>query len=355
MTGGSKTIDGDCSVNYLKLESGYTNTLKVTGTTTIDSNISKDAASNSTITNIVNNSKLDGSKIVACYIGKGSIFESASIIFNSSTTHYPQSFNVVEGAVKTDSFIIKASDGYTAKLNLTSSARIESLSGEPGTLEIGANASVKVGNATKSAKGSIGLETVVNGGSLHVNHYASMKGITLKEGDVLINLDNFVSDNYAGVPLEEAIDLGDIAVEGGTLSLDKTAITSDVTMTGGELQITGDVETGALELANVDVIFSADATIDLGGEELILGDNIAITLNVDSLDNIAGVELFKTTGNVSGLDELTVTFMDATGATKEAAVSFSNGSVVTGSVPEPTTATLSLLALAGLAARRRRR
>ncbi len=82
---------------------------------------------------------------------------------------------------------------------------------------------------------------------------------------------------------------------------------------------------------------------------------VSITLSEDSLDNIEGVTLFKTTGGVTGLADFTVTFVDATGAEKKAAVSYNNGSVVTGAISEPTTTTLSLLAMAGLVARRRRK
>jgi len=159
--------------------------------------------------------------------------------------------------------------------------------------------------------------------------------------------------------------MSDINLDGGTinilqasdptaLGLQEVAIISDLTMNSGTLNISGDIKTGSLTLNGGTVYTSADYVIDLGENDLILGDNVAITLNVDSLDNIEGVTLFKNAGNVTGLDALTVTFVDATGAEKEAAVSFSNGSVVTGTIPEPTTATLSLLALAGLAARRRR-
>ena len=140
--------------------------------------------------------------------------------------------------------------------------------------------------------------------------------------------------------------------------MEEAAIVSDVTMNGGTLDILSDVSTGALTLTGGTLNFSGVYTIDLGGEELILGDNVAITLSVDSLDDmdIEGITLFENTGAVTGLEELTVTFEDATGSKKTASVSYNNGSLVTSAaVPEPTTATLSLLALAGLAARRRRR
>ena len=78
-------------------------------------------------------------------------------------------------------------------------------------------------------------------------------------------------------------------------------------------------------------------------------------MSVDSLDNVEGLTVFAEAGNVKGLDKLSVTLVDATGTEKEMAVSYNrDGSVVTSTIPEPTTATLSLLALAALAARRRR-
>ena len=147
----------------------------------------------------------------------------------------------------------------------------------------------------------------------------------------------------------------EIEVNNATLSLEDAALVgTGITLNSGTIEILGDATVGTLTLNEGNLVFAGNYVLDLGGESLILGDNVAITLNVDSLDNIEGITLFKTTGNVSGLDKLSVTFRDATGAEKEAAVSFSNGSVVTGSIPEPTTTTLSLLALAGLAARRRR-
>ncbi len=187
--------------------------------------------------------------------------------------------------------------------------------------------------------------------------------VILLEGTGSIRNTEFTADtiSISGSSLQIGGDNGNkvsadsIVLESGTLSLAEAALTeTSITMNGGSLNILNNVEVGALTLNDGTLNFSGDYVIDLGNEDLILGDNVAITLNVDSLDNIEGITLFKNTSNVSGLDELTVTFVDATGAEKEAAVSFSNGSVVTGTIPEPTTATLSLLALAGLAARRRR-
>lgn len=205
---------------------------------------------------------------------------------------------------------------------------------------------------------SISLEsaaTVAVQNSSFTAETISISGSSLQIGGEFVTIDEETGEilnTYIG----NDVSADSIVLESGTLSLAEAALTeTSITMNGGSLNILNNVEVGALTLNDGTLNFSGDYVIDLGNEDLILGDNVAITLNVDSLDNIEGITLFKTTGNVTGLDELTVTFMDAAGAEKEAAVSFSNGSVVTGSIPEPTTSTLSLLALAGLAARRRRR
>lgn len=299
---GSKNVVGDLTTNHIELTGN--STVSVTGKTTIDSNTTSG---------------------YACRIQSGSTLESGSIIFNSSTEGNAKTFSI-QGSVKTDEFVVSAAEGYSAKIAVTAGGSLKSLSTDTqGTLTVGANATVSVGSKNKKASGSLDMNTVVNGGIFGVQFSATVGDVTLKDGVVQFSGD---SDSSVG----------------------------DVTMEAGTLEISGDIKTGALSLYGGTVEFLGDYVVDLGGSDLILGDNVAITLNVASLEDISGVTLFKTTGNVDGLDELTVTFVDAaTGAEKKAAVSFSNGAVVTAAVPEPTTATLSLLALCGLAARRRRK
>lgn len=299
---GSKNVVGDLTTNHIELTGN--STVSVTGKTTIDSNTTSG---------------------YACRIQSGSTLESGSIIFNSSTEGNAKAFSI-QGSVKTDEFVVSAAEGYSAKISVTAGGSLKSLSTDTqGTLTVGANATVSVGSKNKKASGSLDMNTVVNGGTFGVQFSATAGDVTLKDGVVQFSGD---SDSSVG----------------------------DVTMEAGTLEISGDIKTGALSLYGGTVEFLGDYVVDLGESDLILGDNVAITLNVASLEDISGVTLFKTTGNVDGLDELTVTFVDAaTGAEKKAAVSFSNGAVVTAAVPEPTTVTLSLLALCGLAARRRRK
>ena len=366
---GNKTVNGDLTTNHFRIEAGSNSTVKVSGTTTIESNIQE-------------------GNYYACYMGMNTRLESGSVVFKSSTNHYPKAFTVL-GTIQTDTFKAEAADGYSAEINFTSGGKLESTSSEKGTFEVGKNVVVNVGNPSKSAAGYIkNMNTVIDGGTLNVNYYAEMDGISLKNGGSAII--NNVPDGKFG-PVDSPINLGDINVENGSLYLHEAAISSDITMESGTLQFLGECQTGAVTLNGGSIYFGDNTTplamdalalndevatvttgaltlnsgaiyiadnyiIDLGGEDLIIRDNVAVTMSVNSLDDIDGVTLFKTTGNVEGLDNLSVTFVDATGAEKEMGVSYnSDGSVVTSSIPEPTTATLSLLALAGLAARRRRR
>ena len=150
------------------------------------------------------------------------------------------------------------------------------------------------------------------------------------------------------------VSAGEIKVESGTLSLEDVALgDTSVTMDGGLINILSDVEVGALTLNGGTLNFDGDYVISLGGEAINLSDDVAITISVDSVNSGHYVLFEDVALNSVGLDNLSITVVDATGAQKEVVASYSNGSV-TVTIPEPTTATLSLLALAGLAARRRR-
>ncbi len=153
----------------------------------------------------------------------------------------------------------------------------------------------------------------------------------------------------------------DLVVQGGKVSvLDNcTASLSDVTMNGGELFIRGDIKTGALTLnegaLTFDFSYGRTPLLDLGGNDLVIGDDVSITLNVKNMEEVADeYVLFTNLGETSGLDSLEIELVSLDdNQTKTVRASYSNGAVVL--IPEPTTATLSLLALAGLAARRRRK
>ena len=320
----------------------------------------------------------------------GSTLETESVEFISETANEIRRGFTIFGTIKTNNFKVSAAEGSSAQVHLTSGGGcIQSSGTEKGTFEVGKNAELLIGNPTKSAAGSIkNMNTVINGGTLNVKYYATMDGITLNSG--AINIINTYDPIWGSKPIEGTIDLGDITVENGTLTLEEAAITSDITMNSGTLQFLGDCQTGDLILNGGTIYFGESAVtlseaglaslndvttvttgaltlnsgtiyvadnyvIDLGGEALTLSENVNIVMSVESLDNVEGLTVFAKAGNVEGMDKLSVTLVDATGTEKEMAVSYkTDGSVVTSTIPEPTTATLSLLALAALAARRRR-
>lgn len=147
------------------------------------------------------------------------------------------------------------------------------------------------------------------------------------------------------------IDL-ETVVKGGQMTMYRGSY-EGITLEEGVLNINGTITTGALTLDGGQLNFGAGAVLDLNGENLILSDNVSITVSVASLDEIAThYSLFKNVGAESTeMEDIAITFTDGE-ATKTVMASYNNGSLT---IPEPTTATLSLLALAGLAVRRRRR
>ena len=124
----------------------------------------------------------------------------------------------------------------------------------------------------------------------------------------------------------------------------------------------GDCSTGALTLGGGTVTFTEGATITLAnGASMTISDAVVITVNMSDEDYTAllggdAYELFKGDYTQDVLDNAKVTFVSASGDLATARVDQTAGSVtIKQLVPEPTTATLSLLALAALAARRRRK
>ena len=131
-------------------------------------------------------------------------------------------------------------------------------------------------------------------------------------------------------------------------------------VTGAAIDAWGDIA-----LTEADFIFADGAVIDLHGNDfsfsggeicIIMQDAAQLVLLADegaTPYQIQGIT-FNNAGSVAGLEEgVTVTVQSASGQTI-GSTTLSSSKVRVNNVPEPTTATLSLLALAGLAARRRR-
>ncbi len=102
--------------------------------------------------------------------------------------------------------------------------------------------------------------------------------------------------------------------------------------------------------------------LDMQGNDVTIGNGVVMHIIMDSLDNLEGstIALFLNAGNADAitLDNVNFIFTDDE-EWKSGDITYNNDGTITVSntkvIPEPTTATLSLLALAALAARRRRR
>ena len=204
------------------------------------------------------------------------------------------------------------------------------------------------GQTKLSAGGHIVADEVV------VNHtFSPLSGSTIstasgEPGALTVKEGGHVWQQGGAITMATVVDGGQMTMYGGSFD--------SLELKEGTLNVNGDIATGALTLNGGEVIFSEGASLDLGGESLVLSDNVTITIKASSLDAIVSQDyvLFTNVEDIEGADlTINIDAGDAGTSTVKLAMA-QNGSVVV-VVPEPATATLSLLALCGLAARRRRK
>jgi len=244
---------------------------------------------------------------------------------------------------------------------------------EGGTLSIAQGESVTVtGTTTLNGSGSqITNPATLTTGKLVVNNQTSTSG-TIKSNVVDINhtfslLGGTISSvdgttgsfnvNEGGHVWQQGctVDL-DTVVKGGQMTVYSGSF-ANLTMEDGTLNVRGSFSTGNITLAGGSVIFNEGTGIDLGGNILSVGESVVIKLLVASVDELSdSYNLFKNVGELAdNLNNLTVVVSDYEGKNETTMkLTYSNGGV-NATIPEPTTATLSLLALAAMAARRRRK
>ena len=221
-----------------------------------------------------------------------------------------------------------------------------------------------------TSKGSLTNNGVVNANQIYI-----YDGWLVNTGTMNDVADEYDEDCYDFITLADTATGGYIENygtingrlfihEGVSLTLGDGSYTEAVEIWGGSLAIDGHVQTEYMYLEdNSEVIMTLGSSVDLmgGGFEFY---NVNIVLLVDSLITNGDVttdfrylqknDLFvnyedATWGREGFTNDTIITLRDVEG--NETTRKYSELSTV---VPEPTTATLSLLALAGLAARRRR-
>ena len=263
-----------------------------------------------------------------------------SVVRNSAKVTASDTVTISGTATITYSATVEAK---TISLESTSSFAVYQASLTADTVQLNGS-SVEIGGSKQAVINANLIE--VNSGSLTVAADAELttNSITLNGGK-LVN---------SGA-IESTINM-----TGGTLVAEAGSAIAGINATGGDIQVDGEFSmTGDLVLGgDAELIFAdADYTIDLGEYDVEFSGNSSIALTLADAD-IANVVLF-TGAKEDRYSGYEVTLLDAEGnSTGTVKLKYNEDGTVTlgtAAVPEPTTATLSLLALAALATRRRRR
>ena len=255
---------------------------------------------------------------------------------------------------------IDQSGAGTVNVNGALTADTVKVSGES---KLNLNEDVSVNTLTQSGKAEI---TVANDKTLVVNGLTISGGVFANNGTIngVVSLAQSAEGESINITDGELVNSGTINASvnmtGGKLVAEAGSEIAGISATGGDILVGGDFTmTGDMMLdGDAELIFAdADYTIALGEHDVEFSGNSSIALTLGDAD-ISEVVLF-TGAREDTYTGYEVTLLDAEGnSTGTAVMQYNaNGDVTLGTaaVPEPTTATLSLLALAALAARRRRR
>ena len=260
-------------------------------------------------------------------------------------------------------------------INLNGSMAVNEVKQTAGTINVAKGASmsadsVSVGGVFEVKDGgtlTAGAITVTEGGKLVNNGVisgASAAMLAADDDSMLIVIAGGSMENYGQT--DKAI----LVQDGGVLTLGDGASVGAVTMEqGGDISISGTATTGALTLTGGTITFTEGAMLEVtDGMNVTISDAVTIEVKLsdaalEDIVNGGSYDLFKvvegdTSSVTTVLNGATISFVSTSNAENrvEAVVQQDGGSVkIETLVPEPTTATLSLLALAALAARRRRK
>ena len=230
-------------------------------------------------------------------------------------------------------YLDKANNGSTSEFNVQEGSTVNVAQ----TFAIGYDATAKLTIDNTSAVKDFGYKNE-NGESLACLYVGAMGTV----------------ENMGTIEVFTEVDGGVFTMVNGAVAAALTATTGTINLSG-EVTFTGTVELGSIEKASgaLTINIEQGSTIHFYDEVTLSNAVINVLLNDESYE---GEQLF-TIASVDGLIpdtlkdiDLQLSFNNSTVNT----VAMSAGFVATKTIPEPTTATLSLLALAGLAARRRR-
>lgn len=315
----------------------------------------------------VNGGTVNGDIVGGAVNGTGSIDTVKLVINGGKVEGQVMGGSKTSGTVGAATIIVKDGE-ITGGINAGGSAgRVghASVAISGGTIE----GNITKGNAATSHVSVIGSQATI-GGSIEADR------VSFIEADYKLTL-----SNVNEIELTERSQIR--AVMGEQAALDSLTLDNDTTFTawknGTAAQAVTDQETvlriqtlsvGKGATLNANVEFSAESSLSLGGtltmgSELALASGMSLSLSNELLERLfGGEEISLFTGvdalSIDGKDIAAGTYMDATGIFTGLSDEYTyfmsyDGGKVNLSIPEPATATLSLLALAALAARRRRK
>ena len=219
--------------------------------------------------------------------------------------------------------------------------------------------------ASESATGFDKYSNIITADKLVLNNVQTDLGASVKVTEIEVNESNtsLIMSDFAAL---ESLTLGG----GSTFGVFKTA-ESRVAATGSETTLAlSSLTVGKGATLNANLALSQDSILSMEGcltmgSSVALASGMTIELSDDlltlmyqgeTIDLFASVDSLTLDGINIDPDTITAVTFNVDDMEQRFGMAYSNeGSVSITLIPEPTTATLSLLALAGLAARRRRR
>lgn len=294
----------------------------------------------------------------------------STITTNSLTVAKDSTATISEGTVQITAAangaanitLTKADGDAAASLSGTKVTATSLSAATNGTTATVANTAVSVGNNATVSITNVALTdsdiTVASGATANLSHatVAATTGVTLNGVTVGEDVSAYVGEgaSLSFINQSNAVNLASLVISDGasvTFNTDHSGkLTSSAMTINGEAAINAN-----LVLADNGTMTFTNGTVTLGCS-VEFGQNTTIALGTayhEQLQNNGMALIFTGVDSYEGLDNVSVTGDFATGhliAEKQ-----TDGSYNIYATPEPATATLSLLALAALAARRRRR
>ena len=306
-------------------------------------------------------------------------------ILNASLSNV--ALSTKEGAGK----LTLAREGGASLNSLTANSDVElsTKTTVTGTTTVAGGSTVTVSGAGSSLQGLSGAGTLTasGGATTEVRDASGFTGtLTATDGALQIqkasSLAAINSSSVGGIWLQDSasssVTVGEIVLAGSMVGVyytipadpdtDSTARVVEATVSTGSLTVSGDSTLYANLELNANGTLQLDSALAMGST-LTLNSGITLAntgyAHISDITKNTEITLFSSVNKVTyGTTELTAgSSVDAHNVfgnlnTGDFTIRFDNGDVIlkaNNNVPEPTTATLSLLALMGLAARRRRK